>query len=96
MKKRLIFRMIFIATFLPALSLIAISIYYAIFGYDVYTWINHVYVRTVFGTDAFLETMTWNVLCLLFVPVLPICILYQIGYIIYFIIKKHKKKQTDV
>jgi len=81
MKK--IFKTIFMLSFLVYAILIFISLYYAIFGYDVYTLILPTYVKTIYGIDAFVETLTINVLTLTFIPVLPIILIYQLIYLIY-------------
>lgn len=86
------FKLIFKISFLLYIILILISLYYAIFGYDVYTWILPTYVRTIYGIEAFLETITWNFLRLCIIPVIPIVALYQVIYIILFIMKKIKQK----
>lgn len=90
MNKRKILSIILWLSFIPYLFLIGYSLYHAIFGYDVYTMILPQYVRTIYGWDAFSEVFLWTALGLIFIPVIPICLLYQI---IYFIIKFiHKKR----
>lgn len=86
-----IFKALFIISFIPYVILLLISLYYAFFGYDVYTLILPVYVKTIYGVEAFLETLTVNVLTLFYIPIIPILLIYQIAYIIYLIIKKVKE-----
>ncbi|MBQ2881363.1 MAG: hypothetical protein IJE40_03775 [Clostridia bacterium] len=79
MKK--ILSIIFIISFIPYIILLGYGIYSAIFGYDVYTWILPTYVETIYGLDAFLEAVTVLGLSLIFIPVIPICIIYDIIYL---------------
>lgn len=94
MNKKKIFKIIFVLSFLPYIILVLISIYYACFGYDVYTWILAEYVRTIYGMDAFIETLFWNSLMLcLYIPILPIVVIYQIIYVVVLIIRKIIQKR---
>lgn len=90
--KNKILKLLFKISFLPYIILILISLYYAIFGYDVYTWILPTYVKTIYGIEAFINTITWNFLGLCIIPIIPIIALYQIIYILLFIIRKNKQK----
>ena len=93
--KKRISKIIFILSFLPYIVLILISLYYAIFGHDVYAFLGG-YIRTDYGMTAFLDTLIWNVLSLCFIPVLPVIATYQIIFIIIHLIRyiKNKKKKT--
>lgn len=82
MNKKKLLKIVLWLSFIPYLFLIIYSLYYAIFGYDVYTMILPQYVRTTYGWDAFFEVFVWTALILCFIPVLPICFLYQIIYLI--------------
>ena len=77
-----ILRIFFGFSFIPYLFLLSYSLYYAVFGYDVYTMILPQYVRTIYGWEAFSEVFLWTAIGLSFIPVLPICIIYQILYLI--------------
>lgn len=79
--KSKISKIIFIFSFLPYIILLLISLYYTIFGYEVYTFVG-VYVRTIYGIEAFLDTLVWNALVLCIIPVLPTVAIYQIIFII--------------
>ena len=79
--KRKISKTIFILSFLPYIILVLISLYHAIFGQDIYGFLGG-YIRTVYGMEAFLNTLVWNSLGLCFIPVLPIIAIYQIIYVI--------------
>ncbi|MDF2513371.1 MAG: hypothetical protein K0S04_3237 [Herbinix sp.] len=88
--KMKVFRIIFWLSFAPLLFLICYSAYHAIFGYDVYTLILPQYVKTIFGWDAFYRVFVWTAIALTFIPILPICLLYQVIYGIVFLVKKIK------
>ena len=92
MNKNKIFKIIFWLSFLPYIILILISTYHAVFGYEVHTWFKGQYVRTIYGIDAFRDTIVWNGLRLCFVPILPISLIIEVIYIIIYIIKKIKIK----
>ena len=96
MNRKKIAKIIFILSFLPYIILILISLYHAVYGYDVYTLIKPQYVRTIYGIEAFGESLVWNALVLCVIPVLPIVFIYQITYIIINVIikllKRNKKK----
>lgn len=90
MKKALL--IILIISFIPYVLLLGYGLYSAIFGYDVYTWILPMYVETLYGPDAFLEAVTILGLRMLFIPILPICLLYQIAFLAVKLILKFKNK----
>lgn len=95
MRKKKIFGVIFKLSFIPYVILVLISIYYAIAGYDVYTWILPEYVRTIYGLEAFAETLSLNVFSLCFVlPILPVIIIYQLVYITIGVINRIKRKKA--
>lgn len=95
MRKKKIFRVIFKLSFIPYVILMLISIYYAIAGYDVYTWILPEYVRTIYGLEAFAESLLLNVLMLCFrFPILPVLIVYQLVYITVGVINRIKRKKA--
>lgn len=87
-------KIILFLSFIPFLFLIGYSLYHSIFGYDVYTMILPQYLRTIYGMDAFQEVFLWTALALCFIPVLPICFLYQIIYLIIHLVKNHRKKSS--
>ncbi len=93
MKKEKINKILLIISFLPYVLLILISLYHSVFGYDVYTLILPTYVKTIYGMEAFLSTLSWNALLLCFIPILPICLLYQIINLTIYIINKIKHKK---
>lgn len=95
MKKRKIYKIIFIISFLPYVILLLISLYHAIFGYDLYTMILPTYVKTLYGMEAFLQTLIWNSIRLCFIPILPICLIYQLIYLITYIFKKITTSYID-
>lgn len=85
------FKIIFMLSFTPYIILLAISLYYAIFGHEVYAFLGG-HIRTDYGITAFLDTLTWNALRLCYIPILPIIATYQIIYIIIHFIKYQKNK----
>ena len=90
MNKGKITKIIFILSFLPYIILILISLYYAIFGHNVYAFLGG-YIRTDYGIKAFLDTLIWNVLRLCFIPVLPAVVIYQMIFLIIKIKNKLRK-----
>ncbi len=90
--KKKIPQIIFWLSFMPYLLLLGYSIYHAIFGYDVYTMILSQYVETLYGWDAFLRVLLWTGFAMCIIPVLPVCLLYQILYLFIYIIKRLKSK----
>jgi hypothetical protein len=84
--KTLVFRLIFWLSFTPYLFLVGYSLYHAIFGYDLYTMILPQYLNTIYGWDAFNRVFIWTAIALCIIPILPICLIYQIICLfIYFI-----------
>lgn len=92
MKKKKLFKLIFIVSFMPYVLLLLYALYKSIVGYDIYTWILPVYKGTIYGIEAFMQVLIWNGIALCFIPVLPACFLYQI---IYLIIRYVKKRPID-
>lgn len=90
--KNKVLKIILYISFVPYIALLLMAIYHAIFGYDVYTWILPEYVRTIYGIEAFLESFIWNFLRLWYIPVLPLCLAYQIIYAISYFSKTKKQK----
>ena len=89
--KRKIAKVIFILSFFPYIILVLISLYYAIFGHDIYAFLGG-YIRTDYGITAFLDTLVWNALGLCFLPILPTVAIYQIIFTIMYSRKKFSKK----
>lgn len=93
MNNRKIYKIIFICSFIPFIILLLIATYHAIFGYDVYTMILPTYRGTIYGIDAFRQSLVWNVIAMCFIPILPLMVLYQLIFIIrYIFIKKHFRR----
>lgn len=93
MNKKKILRIVLWLSFVPYLFLIVYSLYHAIFGYDVYTMILPQYLRTIYGWDAFWEVFVWTALALCFIPIIPICLLYQIIYFIRYLMSFIRTKR---
>ncbi len=92
LKKRKIFKIILIISFVPYIILLLISLYYSIFGYDLYSMILPKYLRTLYGMEAFYMVLMWYSIAFSFIPILPLCFLYQIIYLVTYIIKRIKNK----
>lgn len=87
-----VFKVIFWLSFLPYVILLLISIFCAIVGYDEYTWILPVYKGTIYGWEAFSNTLIMNSIKCCVIPILPTVVIYQIVYILINKRKKYKKK----
>ena len=92
MKK--IFFIILLISFLPYMAILGYGLYSAVFGYDVYTLILPTYIETLYGLDAFLEAVTVLGLILLYIPILPFCMIYQIIFILIKMIGKLKNRSN--
>ena len=80
-----ILKSLFWVSFIPAIAIISISIYYAFEGHTYYDWFEPDKVAYVaYGLEEFMNSIFYYggylTLC---VPILSICICYQIFYIIY-------------
>ena len=80
-----ILKSLFWVSFMPAIVIISISIYYSFEGHTYYDWFEPDKVAYVaYGLEEFMNSIFYYggylTLC---VPILPICICYQIYYIIY-------------
>ncbi len=95
MNKKKILRIVLCLSFIPYLFLIVYSLYHAIYGYDLNTWILPQYIRTIYGWDAFSEVFIWTALVLCVVPILPICLLYQIIYFIRYLLNFIRRKSIN-
>ena len=95
MNKKKIFKIIFWLSFLPYIILFLLSTYHAFYGYDVYTWIKPEYVRTIYGIDAFAETLVWNMIKFSVIPILPIVLIFQIIYIVLCLKNKNVKLSEE-
>ena len=90
---RKICKLIFIFSFLPYVALILISTYHSMTGYDITGWIHSSTVKTIYGIDAFVDSMTWNFLTLCFIPVIPVAMAYQIMYVLILMTNKVKRRR---
>ena len=93
MNKKKLFTVIFVLSFLPYAILLIIALCHAIFGLEQYTWILPQYVGTIYGMDAFLESIVWNGLRLCFIPILPIAAVYQMVFIIITAVRAIRRKK---
>ena len=86
--KNKVLKVLFIISFLPALLILILGIYSIFHGS--YTFFGN----RLYGLDGFLDVILWVgfVLCTCVIPVLPICLFFQICYIL----KKTVKKFKDI
>jgi len=91
MKKR-IFKIMFWISLLPYVILLVMGIWHAFFGFTFFS-------ATYTGWEGFVNSvfiLGWA--CCVIYPVLPVCLLYQMIFLIYMIAKRWKKnreKQED-
>lgn len=79
-------RLVLCASFLPYIVGVIIGMVYAFVGYDIMT-VTGVYVRTIYGFDALREVITLYGLGLTFIPIIPVCFIYQLVYFLWWLIK---------
>ena len=87
--KRKIFKIILWISFVPYVVLLAMGIWHAFFGFTFFA-------ATYTGWEGFVNSifiLGWA--CCVIYPILPVCLLYQIIYMVYAIIEKRKKKHED-
>ena len=84
---KLLGRIVLCVSFLPYVVGVILGIVYAIVGYDVLT-VTGVYVKTMYGFEAFREVITWYGLGLTFIPVIPICFIFQLIYLLWWLVKR--------
>lgn len=95
-KKRLS-KIIFILSFIPYIIMILFSLYFAIGGEKIYTFMSHEYIRTDYGMPVFIKSMSMLVYIGTFkFPILPILIIYQIVFILNIIRKKENKNKPQL
>lgn len=86
-------RLVLCVSFLPYIVGVIIGIVYAFVGYDI-TTITGVYVRTIYGFDALREAITMYGLGLVFIPIIPVCFIYQLIYFLWWLIKYLKNTKN--
>lgn len=85
-------KIIFIISFIPYIIMILFSLYFAISGEEIYTFMRQEYIRTDYGIPVFIRSMSMLIYIGTFiVPILPILIVYQIVFILNVIIRKKRK-----
>lgn len=89
---KLLGRIVLCTSFLPYIAGVILGIVYAISGYDVTTYTG-VYVKTIYGFEAFRDVITWYGLGLIFIPIIPVCLIFQIVYFICWLVKYIKKSK---
>lgn len=83
---RFLGRLVLCVSFLPYIVGVIIGMVYAFVGYDIMT-VTGVYVRTIYGFDALREVITLYGLGLTFIPIIPVCFIYQLVYFLWWLIK---------
>jgi hypothetical protein len=76
--KKLIYRVFFFISLLPYAAIFSYAIYSAISG------IGYIFLfssTTIYGFEGFLYTLIIGIIWLVYYPVLPICLTYQISYL---------------
>lgn len=94
-RKLSISKIIFWCSFIPYIVIILISLYYAINGHDVKAFVSGDYIRTDYGLTAFLNVGLWLVCwSSMVVPIIPIMFIYQIIFIVCYVIRGFKRKEN--
>ena len=91
MNKKRVSKIIFILSFIPYIIMILFSLYFAICGEEIYTFMRQEYIRTDYGIPVFVRSMSILAYIGTFiVPILPILIVCQVIFILNVIIRKIK------
>ena len=83
-----VLKIILIISSLPFIGLLLIGIYSMFFGFTFF-------FSTSYGIEAFLGSIFIIGWLLCIIPVLPICLIYQIFYLIRHLVKKNKQKNIE-
>lgn len=104
MKKK-IAKILFIASFLPYIIIVLLSLYIAIVGNDVYEkgfiddsfrYISGPYIRTEYGMTVFLDYLKGFIVIFgIWIPILPVVVIYQIIYLIMKVVKKKQNLELE-
>ena len=92
MRRKRIFKILLLISLLPYVFLVLYSLYNAIFGYKSYTWILPHYLGTIYGWDAFLQVFILTGFVMLFTPIIPVCLSYQLIYLAQYLIRKIRNR----
>ena len=81
--KHKILKLLFFVSLIPAIAIISISIYYSFEGHTYYDWFEpDKVVYVAYGLEEFMNSIFYYggylTLC---IPIIPICIFYQIFYL---------------
>lgn len=92
--KKNVYKIVFILSFIPYIIMILFSLYFAIYGEEIYTFMRQEYIRTDYRIPVFIKSMSMLIYIGTFkVPIVPILIVYQIVYILNVIIRKKENKK---
>ena len=105
MKKRKIFKVLFIISFIPYIIFLIRALLSAFYGTADFgsviisglsePWIGGKEIVTLYGFEAFKQTITWDFIGFTFgVPLIPIILLYQLIYLV--IMCKNRKTLNNI
>ncbi len=86
---------VFLLCFLPYVFIIGVSTYYAIAGYEVRAFLSGELVKTLYGMQAFAESATFLIAVFWYFAIIPMCLAYQVIYLLVRFILWDKKKNGD-
>ena len=92
--KEKILKIILVITCLPYIGIIVWGIVNMFLGVD--TGLMPGSGTYVYGIEAFVSTILWGIVLGIILGILPICLVYQIFYLIRHFIKKKKLKEKEV
>ena len=88
---KIISKIIFWISWLPYVFIILSALYSSFFGVPER---GLLYIgQTIYGIDALLQQLFILTFSLTYIQVIPLCFLYQIGYIVYVLNKRRRKNQ---
>lgn len=87
--KKIIPKIILILSFAPYVFCLGYGIYSAIFGL-------RFLFSTSYGFDAFMSSIVLTVFFLCYYPVIPSCLIYQLVYLVVFIMNRHNVPKETV
>ena len=88
-----VLKIILVITSLPFICILIEAIHAIFFGVSVGFFGDQ---TLTYGFDAFWICIVFRVMLLLQIGILPICIIYQLFYLIRHLVKKHKSKTVEI
>ena len=84
------YKVIFIISFIPYFLLIIAGIWCSIMGF------THLFGAIAYGIEALKDTIVfYGIVFSIFIPIIPVCFLYQIIYVIKKLINKKRRGNND-